>query len=269
MEKSAATTLKLFTRETRGFAVALERLKESLETPQPSHPYVASRAAAARFLHFGPSKRNKASFSTPLSSKIAKCEGILGYTFQSKLLLAEALTPDGGEAYSVVNNGQQCHTHSSSRLAIYGDALMLAYVARQWLQHSPTRLTDSNRSWTTLRHMYLNNRHLLAAAQRLGLTECTHVRTPEEGGLVSPYWGWVSAQTVEAIAAAAYLDGGDRALARVMELVGCHKVFSERKKRQGGKEDAEVLHDEGNSARREDHAEQDSPERGQMVNRMM
>lgn len=136
---------------------------------------------------------------------------------------------------------------------------MLAYMARQWLQHSPTRLTDSNRSWTTLRHMYLNDRHLLSAAQGLGLTECTHVRTPEQGGLVSPDWGWVAAQTVEAIAAAAYLDGGDRALARVMELVGCDKVFNERKNRQGCEADADVLQEKGSSAIREDHVEQEIP----------
>lgn len=58
----------------RGFAVAIERLRGSLATPQPSHPTVATRSAAARFLHFGPSDRNEASFSAPLSAKIAKCE---------------------------------------------------------------------------------------------------------------------------------------------------------------------------------------------------
>ncbi|KAK7906359.1 ribonuclease III domain-containing protein [Apiospora marii] len=275
MEKTVSPKARLFRNVTAGLcrlvSTSIESTKPhaptavesggSSTTPQVSRSSYTPRSATALFLRYGQPDGDEARFSVSFGTKIARCEGILGYTFKYKPLLAEALTPDGGEVY-FLGRGHRCVTHVSSRLAIYGDALMRAYMARQWLRYPPAQATDSNRSWDLTNKDYLCNRSLASVAQKLKLSECIHTNQQSQG---LP-GAWAQAQTVEALAAAAYLDGGDRALVQVMKLIGYDRVFHgsdsvlsslERQERKGEVND---LRDKVDQATREDHAVQSPPE---------
>ncbi|KAK8092723.1 uncharacterized protein PG998_014764 [Apiospora kogelbergensis] len=234
MEKTISPKARLFKNVTAGLCRFVSTSRESTKphaptavesgssstSPQLPLSSCTPRSAAANFFAHGRPDGDKARFSVSFGTKIARCEGILGYTFKYKPLLAEALTPHGGEAY-FLSSGHRCVTHASSRLAIYGDALMRAYMARQWLRYPLAQATDSNSSWDLANKHYLCNRSLASAAQTLKLSECMHAK-PQAQELPG---GWAQAQTIEALAAAAYLDGGDHALVQVMKLIGYDRVF--------------------------------------------
>ncbi|KAK8078897.1 hypothetical protein PG994_002704 [Apiospora phragmitis] len=232
------------------------------QSPNSHIPHAGPTPPRHIFLRYGQPDRDEPLFPASFGAKIAKCEEILGYTFKCKPLLAEALTPEGGEVY-YLGSGRSYATHASSRLAIYGDALMRAYMARQWLRcPPPAEATSSNRSWDLATSYHLSNRTLASAAQRLKLSECMHAK-PRVQGLPG---GWAQAQTVEALAAAAYLDGGDRALVQVMKLLGLDGVFHRGDlalgscEGQQGKRIATDLRDKVDSAIRADQVVQDRPE---------
>ncbi|KAK7928702.1 hypothetical protein PG985_005785 [Apiospora marii] len=182
--------------------VAVEPVGSST-APQLSQSSCTPYSAAAHFLRYGQPDVDEPLFPASFGAKIANCEEILGYTFKCKPLLAEALTPEGGEVYHL-GSGRRCVTHVSSRLAIYGDALMRAYMARQWLRCSPpAEATSLNLSWDRASSYHLSNR---------SLADCRGAGP--------------KAQTVEALAAAAYLDDGDRALVQLMRILGLDGVFN-------------------------------------------
>ncbi|KAK8087351.1 ribonuclease III domain-containing protein [Apiospora phragmitis] len=151
---------------------------------------------------------------------------ILGYTFTSKVILAEALNvavnSEPRHQFSV-DGGGNFYLPSSKRLAIYGDSLMRTYLCRKWLELGPVLGTGV--LWSTRSSVVLSDEHLSGIFLKLNLERCiTRDMDSVKSYLISdkknPKY---MSTTVEAIAAAAFLDGGDEALSAIMSAFGFDK----------------------------------------------
>ncbi|KAK8054927.1 hypothetical protein PG993_000154 [Apiospora rasikravindrae] len=219
-----------------------------------------SQTPLQRYAFFTPSSPLICSLIQPggikssLGPGVAQCERILGYTFKSKALLAEALKVDQAvdPQAQFRLKGALFYLPYNKRLAIYGDSLLRTYLARQWLELGPVEGTgplwylptppyflpvqitvdpSSSSSRTAKTNLALSDQYLGSVYRKLGLASCvssdgnvtaTSALSPNREK--NPKY---MATTVEAIAAAAFLDGGNPALEIAMECFGMNKLFAE------------------------------------------
>lgn len=69
-------------------------------------------------------------------TKIARVEIILGYTFNDKYIIWEALQVRGS---GVTRSGSRAITDGSKRLAIVGDRLLALHMAEDWYASGDTK----------------------------------------------------------------------------------------------------------------------------------
>ena len=122
----------------------------------------------------------------------------LGYTFQDKSLLENALT------HSSCANESKGRLHSNERLEFLGDSILGMVVAEHLYRNHPD-LPEGE--LTRTRAALVCEESLVEVAQDLGLGEYLKLGKGEEagGGRTRPS---IRADAVEAVLAAVYLDGG-------------------------------------------------------------
>ena len=122
----------------------------------------------------------------------------LGYTFQDKSLLENALT------YSSCANESKGRLHSNERLEFLGDSILGMVVAEHLYRNHPD-LPEGE--LTRTRAALVCEESLVEVAHDLGLGDYLKLGKGEEagGGRTRPS---IRADAVEAVLAAVYLDGG-------------------------------------------------------------
>ncbi|KAG5656817.1 hypothetical protein KAF25_010370 [Fusarium avenaceum] len=162
-------------------------------------------------------------FQNRFGLKVLQCEAIIGYTFKSKLLCAEALNAAADPQAVYTMDGLFKKMPKNDRLAIYGDAAAACHLY----------------CWTTLRHQLLGNDNLGGVGMRFGLDACINAN----GGTTRITFGMV-ATALEAVLGAVERDGGHDALASVMDHLGLtsHALLSSVRNDDG---DQKELHGEG------------------------
>ncbi|KAB5536118.1 ribonuclease III domain-containing protein [Coniochaeta sp. 2T2.1] len=149
-------------------------------------------------------------FSSAFGEKVLQCERIIGYSFRSKVLCAEALNNARDSEARYFLDGFSRQLPKNDRLAVYGDSAANLYLCSLWLQRSLEK-----HHWTTIRHDLVGNDNLARVGREHGLDNCINVN----GGTVAVSPGMI-ATAVEAILGAAERDGGRDALVQVMSHLG-------------------------------------------------
>ncbi|RKL51066.1 hypothetical protein BFJ72_g519 [Fusarium proliferatum] len=145
-----------------------------------------------------------------LSRKVAECESIITYEFNSKSLCAQALNAAADSMAVCYMDGSIKKMPKNDRLAVYGDAAAAAYLCSLWVKGGLPK-----HCWTTLRRDLISNDNLTRVGRERGLHKCINMN----GGTTRVSSGMV-ATAVEAILGAVEMDGGRDALARVMRHLG-------------------------------------------------
>ncbi|KLP16002.1 Uncharacterized protein LW94_12698 [Fusarium fujikuroi] len=148
------------------------------------------------------------------SRKVAECESIITYEFNSKSLCAQALNAAADSMAVCYMDGSIKKMPKNDRLAVYGDAAAAAYLCSLWVKGGLPK-PDIKDCWTTLRRDLISNDNLTRVGRERGLHKCINMN----GGTTRVSSGMV-ATAVEAIHGAVGMDGGRDALARVMKHLG-------------------------------------------------
>jgi ribonuclease-3 len=183
------------------------------------------------FLSTSPGQKRLFSTMDSLESKITTCETIVSYDFGNKLLCAMALSTF--QTMGAVQGAFRMLPRND-RIAVYGDAVASSYLCRKWFDTglqkggSCTAICDYimlifTGHWDTIRQAALGNSNLATVGFAHELHCCV---------ILNPGTATVSdktmATTVEAILGAVHIDGGDAALAQVMESLGLtHTLLEE------------------------------------------
>lgn len=72
-------------------------------------------------------------FPTRFGDKVLRCERIIGYTFRSSALCAQAINAAGDLRATCLVNGDHQQIPKNDRLAIYGNIAMNHYLCELWL----------------------------------------------------------------------------------------------------------------------------------------
>lgn len=146
--------------------------------------------------------------SSPTDAPYSALEDALGYRFRNRLLLEEAL-----RHRSYVNEHPQAHLRDNERLEFLGDAVLNLVVSHVLMQAYPD-LSEGDLSRTRAR--LVNETHLAQVARALGLGDGIRLGRGEAqtGGHDKPS---ILSDTLEAVLAAIYLDGGYQAVFDVVD----------------------------------------------------
>ncbi|ORY55847.1 ribonuclease III domain-containing protein [Pseudomassariella vexata] len=142
-------------------------------------------------------------------SKIASCEDIINYTFQSKILCA--LNAAADFSAHVFTNGI-FKLPRNDRLAVYGDSIADFHLCDLWYEQGPAR---SKGQWSAIRKDVLGNDNLAHVGFEHGLDKCVVLN----GGTYKVSKSMM-ATAVEAILGAVHKDGGNDGLVLVMRRLG-------------------------------------------------
>ncbi|HEY5973883.1 MAG TPA: ribonuclease III [Geobacteraceae bacterium] len=134
-----------------------------------------------------------------ITAALARLEETVGYRFQDRLLLVEALTHR-----SHVNEAAPASGRDNQRLEFFGDAVLGFLVSQTLLRQFPDKREGE---LTKLRAMLVDEANLARLASEAGLGPCLLLGKGEErsGGREKRS---VLADAYEALVAAVYLDGG-------------------------------------------------------------
>lgn len=167
---------------------------------------------------------------TPEEDCFHLLENALDYRFRNPRLLAEAL-----RHRSYVNEHPQADTRDNERLEFLGDAVLNLVVSHVLMRQNPD-LSEGELS--RARAHLVNESHLAQVARSLHLGACIHLGRGEAqtGGHDKPS---ILSDTLEAVLAAVYLDGGfdaafeviDRRLAFRLEAVDAPEEIVDFKSR--------------------------------------
>ncbi|MHB1938414.1 MAG: ribonuclease III [Acidobacteriaceae bacterium] len=138
-----------------------------------------------------------------------RLQQVLGYRFRHPTLLDLALT-HSSVAYE--EQTEQDHKADNEQLEFLGDAVLGMVVTEHLFRAYPE---FSEGAWTRLRAQFVSRPHLARVAQAVGLGEFLRLGKGEEksGGRKKPA---ILANAVEAVIAAAYLDGGMETTVRLV-----------------------------------------------------
>ncbi|OKL55939.1 hypothetical protein UA08_08641 [Talaromyces atroroseus] len=142
-----------------------------------------------------------------MEAKCTACQGIIDYTFSNPTNILTALNMAGG---NVFYHNSWVTLDKNTRLAVYGDSAAHAYLCGQWVR---TKLDKA--SWNHIRSDVMSNDSLARVGFSSGLDRCINLNP----GTLKVSSGMM-ATTVGAILGAVHLDGGDAALAMVMDNLG-------------------------------------------------
>ncbi|KAF5689525.1 ribonuclease III [Fusarium circinatum] len=154
------------------------------------------------------------------SRKVAECESIIAYEFNSKSLCAQALNTAADSMSVCVMDGSIKKIPKNDRLAVYGDAAAAAYLCSLWIKRGLPK-PDVQDCWTTLRRDLISNENLTRVGRENGIHKCINMN----GGTTRVSSGMV-ATAVEAILGAVEIDGGRDVLARVTNRLGAFAAIS-------------------------------------------
>ncbi|KAG9255769.1 ribonuclease III domain-containing protein [Emericellopsis atlantica] len=149
-------------------------------------------------------------FSSNFGPKVSRCEKIIQYSFNSKVLCAKALNAAADSKSVYILDGLSRQMPKNDRLAVYGDSVAACYLCSIWEQRGLAK-----HCWTTLRQGLLSNENLARVGTEHGLDNCINVNGGTERATPK-----MVATTVEAILGAVERDGGYDTLARVMAHLG-------------------------------------------------
>ncbi|KAF4341932.1 ribonuclease III [Fusarium beomiforme] len=150
-------------------------------------------------------------FCPIFSPLIKECQSIIGYTFKSGVLCAQALNADSIVITHLTDPVQ--FMPKNDRLAVYGDSAASLYLCGLWIEKGLAK-----NCWSTLRCELLSNENLSRVCKEHGLDKCINMN----GGTTRVSSG-MAATAVEAILGATEMDGGRNALATVMVRLGLTK----------------------------------------------
>lgn len=71
-------------------------------------------------------------FATRFGEKVSRCEAIIGYVFESKILCGEALNAAADAMAWYTLDGRGHHMPKNDRLAVYGDSAADLYLCSLW-----------------------------------------------------------------------------------------------------------------------------------------
>ena len=131
----------------------------------------------------------------------------IGHEFRRRDLLRQALVHG-----SYVNEREDTGLRSNDRLEFLGDAILGSIVARELFERFP----DAGEGWLTeARSLVVRNQNLgaIAAQLELGSRLLMGAGVDNEGARARPV---VLARTLEAVIGAVWLDGGQRAVQKVV-----------------------------------------------------
>ncbi|KAK8078317.1 hypothetical protein PG996_004487 [Apiospora saccharicola] len=153
---------------------------------------------------------------------------LLALCFKSKVLLAEALTVElnSTPAGQFKLGTSHFYLPPNKRLALYGDSILRTYLARKWLELGPS---GTGQLWSVTSSDVLSDQNFGRIYLKLGLNLCVTSEPPNDGKL-NPEKDKLPkhmATTMEAIVAAAFVDGGDEALEIVLKRMGMDQHFRE------------------------------------------
>lgn len=134
---------------------------------------------------------------------LARCEALLGYTFQSKELLRQALTHSSGATHRVASN---------ERLEFLGDAVLGYTICEILYERYPDYLEGD---LTKIKSVVVSRKTCAAISRLLKLDEFLIVGKGMSGSPVLPHS--LLAGAFESIVAAIYLDGGSDAARAFIE----------------------------------------------------
>ena len=155
----------------------------------------------------------------------------LGYTFQDKRLLENALTHS-----SYANEHRGSDTHSNERLEFLGDSILGLVVADHLYRTRPD-LPEGD--LTRIRAALVCENSLVEVAQSLDLGSYLRLGKGEDhgGGRARPS---IQADAVEALLAAVYLDGG---IGQARKLIHTLVLDQEQEKTAAGRDYKTALHE--------------------------
>ncbi|KAH6656052.1 ribonuclease III domain-containing protein [Truncatella angustata] len=146
--------------------------------------------------------------TTDKDSKLEIAQKVIGYDFNDPDILWEALQAAGNGASSV---RFRTIFEGNKRLAMLGDAVQKLELIRGLYEKGLSRV-----EMNAIIEPIVENRNLANQCDSIGLTSCININLSQHG-----YVGTnTKAATMEAVAGAAYLDGGLDAAARVMKNLG-------------------------------------------------
>lgn len=157
------------------------------------------------------------------SANVRKCEQVLGYVFNKKLLCFEALNfscqawlphPDNPSFYRLLP--------LSNHLAILGDKILEARMAAAWYRQNVVQyVPQSIGEWERIRCDLPSNANLRKIAIDSGLASLIFTQNGDVLG--SGIGEKTAGTTVEALLGAVHIDGGDNHLDTIMDRLGLFK----------------------------------------------
>ncbi|KAL8861713.1 MAG: hypothetical protein Q9178_001914 [Gyalolechia marmorata] len=145
--------------------------------------------------------------SAQMNKAVDGVEPLIGYAFQDRFLLWEALQAAGS---SVFRAGDRTIPNGNKRLALLGDTILQLVLAEQWYAGGQARVVfDQDRKRVG------SNVNLNTLGIQAGLDGFVNLAGGEK--FASPV---TMSATVEAILGAVYLDGGLQAVTPVMQALG-------------------------------------------------
>ncbi|KAF2475296.1 ribonuclease III [Lindgomyces ingoldianus] len=150
-----------------------------------------------------------------IEPKIAKCESIIGYTFQDKVLCIQALK-SVGTGVLVSYNGFIHDLPNNKALAVLGDRVQHLALCVKWWNRGVPRVSEQ---YSQVEQENLGNKPLGERGMERGIHTCI-LQDPGRTVRREQPTNKMVADAMEAIAGAVYLDGGDEALEKVMSALG-------------------------------------------------
>ena len=154
-------------------------------------------------------------------SNLATLEEVLGYTFQNKDLLKQALTHR-----SYLNENPDFTLGHNERLEFYGDAILEDIVTGHLFHH----YQDKNEGeLTNLRAALVRGAHLAQVADKISLDQYINISNGERNDPSAK--AYITANAIEALIAAMRLDGGYEVAQRFIEtfiIVDLDTILAEK-----------------------------------------
>ncbi|KAL8744173.1 MAG: hypothetical protein Q9190_003551 [Brigantiaea leucoxantha] len=166
--------------------------------------YISSRVRSSLRDKRPPTAERPIADTTDLARKLDSLENGIGYTFNNRLLIVEAL-----------HTGSRVSKRGNKDLAVLGDAVLRTVLLEQWYR-------SADRNTKFLPFETVSNKNLDLVGREKGVHHYVNLLAPEEKFVYreSNPTGRHLADCVEALIAAVYIDGGLNAVKNVVQNLG-------------------------------------------------